>query len=150
MVNACHQLLRRACVLAMMANEARSSKPTAASAPTAASFDAYSSELQAAALNSTKLAAALPPDIGFHRSVDKDFARAIETCSERTLRLTNKLLELSSGQSSSKGKAKLQDEEDVLDSFQALVGDVLDQLFEQAVRSRRVKIANMLMIKTGY
>lgn len=96
-------------------------------------FETYSSELQAAALNSTKLAAALPSDIAFHRSVDRDFAQSLEVCSERTLKIANKLLDVSSINSRSKGKAKLQNKEDLLDNFQALVGDVLDQLFEQAV-----------------
>ena len=114
-----------------MLDEAESSKSVVT--PPSDSFDAYLSELQAAALNSTKLAVVLPADIAFHRSVDKDFARSIEACSEQTLKLANRILELSTSQSHSKGKAKLQDEEDVLDSFQALVGDVLDQLFEQAV-----------------
>ncbi|KAI5121065.1 hypothetical protein M0805_008580 [Coniferiporia weirii] len=103
---------------------------------TSSSFDAYSADIQGAALGATKLSAALPADISFHRSLDSDFAQAIDSCSERALKLTNRLLGLSATHSSkdsrSKGKRKLEDQEDVLDSFQSLVVDALDQFFEHA------------------
>lgn len=104
------------------------------------SFDAYNGEIQHVALNATKLAAALPPDITFHRSIDQDFAGVIDACSENVLKLTNKLLafSLSSevlGSVRSKGKQKLEDQDDVVDRFSSVVIEVLDGLLEGAVSS---------------
>lgn len=118
-----------------MTSEAGSSKAPKLSST---SFDELNVDLQSAALNSTKLAAALPADISFHRSVDRDYARTIEACSEKALSLTNRLLCLVSDadparSSRAKGKRKLEDQEDVVDKFHTVVIDVLDQLFERGV-----------------
>ncbi|KAH8114700.1 ribonuclease H-like domain-containing protein [Phellopilus nigrolimitatus] len=106
-----------------MSIEAGSSKSGSISSH---SFDEYNANIQGAALNTTKLAAALPTDVTFHRSVDNDFAQAIDSCSEKALRLTNRLLALS------ETRWKLEDQEDVVDSFQSTVVDALDQLYESA------------------
>lgn len=117
-----------------MSSEPGSSKSGKLSSST---FDDLNLALQAAALNSTKLAAALPSDISFHRSVDSDYARTIDTCSDKALSLTNRLIKLVTDadptSSRSKGKRKLEDREDVVDSFHSVVVDVLDQLFERGV-----------------
>ena len=103
-------------------------------------FAVLNSELQAAALKATKLAATLPADLDFHRSLDKQFAGKLDACSEKVLSLTNKLLSfISTGEQSKsskgKGKRRLEDEDDVVDKFNSIVVDAVDQLFERAVRS---------------
>ena len=103
-------------------------------------FDDYYAQLQNAALKATKHAAGLPADLAFHRSVDSDVAKNLETCSERVVSMTNALLDLAStiGNSKSvkgKGKARLQDEDDFLDRFGALIVEPMDQLLERAVRN---------------
>lgn len=104
----------------------------------ASNFDIYNDDIQAAALNATKLSVALPSDVNFHRSVNSDFAQALDECSAKTLGLANKLLALSEGgqshASSAKGKGKLRDQASVVDGFAPHIVDVLDQLFERAVR----------------
>jgi exosome complex exonuclease RRP6 len=103
-------------------------------------FDGYYAQLQTAALKATKHAAGLPADLAFHRSVDSDLANNLETCTEKVVSMTNALLDLAStiGNSKStkgKGKARLQDEDDLLDRFEALVVEPMDQLLERAVCS---------------
>jgi hypothetical protein len=103
-------------------------------------FDGYYAQLQTAALKATKHAAGLPADLAFHRSVDSDLAKDLETCSKKVVSMSNVLLDLMStiGNSKSakgKGKARLQDEDDFLDRFEALVVEPMDQLLERAVRS---------------
>ena len=115
------------------------STPSGSSSPTA-DFEAYNNELQSKALTATRLAAALPSDIGFHRSTDADFARALDVCSEKVLLIANELLLFAAASrngvsSRSKGKAKLTTQDDVVDGFQSLVVDVLDTLLERAVSS---------------
>ncbi len=103
-------------------------------------FDGYYAQLQTAALKATKHATGLPADLAFHRSVDSDLANNLETCTEKVVSMTNALLDLAStiGNSKSakgKGKARLQDEDDLLDRFEALIVEPMDQLLERAVRS---------------
>ena len=112
--------------------EASSSK---AGRITSSNFDTYNTEIQGLALEATKLAAGLPPDVAYHRTVDSEFAKAVDICSEKALRLANKLLSLASneGPSLGKGKARLEEEDDVTDRFGSIVVDVLDHLFERVV-----------------
>jgi exosome complex exonuclease RRP6 len=103
-------------------------------------FDDYYAQLQNAALKATKHAAGLPADLAFHRSVDSDLAKDLEKCSKRVVSMTNALLDLAStiGNSKSakgKGKARLQDEDEFLDRFGALIVEPMDQLLERAVRN---------------
>ena len=125
-----------------MAIEPGSSKSTLVSS---SSFDSYYSDVQNSILRATKLAVALPTDVSFHQTVDDSFAREIDCCSSRTLRLTNSLLELSrnnySLNSPAKRKRKLEVQEDVVDSFGSLVVDVLDQLFERVVCELSIQLA---------
>ncbi|TFK69512.1 hypothetical protein BDN72DRAFT_767808 [Pluteus cervinus] len=101
-------------------------------------FDDYHSSLQSLALASVRNAVAFPQDISFHRSMSSGFARDLEEVEKRVLRLTNKLLDLSAsldtsreGSRKEKEKARLQDEDDVTDSFHSAVVDVVDQLLER-------------------
>ena len=103
-------------------------------------FDGYYAQLQKAALKATKHAAGLPTDLAFHRSVDSDLAKDLETCSKRVVSMTNALLGLASTIGNSKnakgnGKARLQDEDDFLYRFQASIVEPMDQLLERAVRN---------------
>jgi exosome complex exonuclease RRP6 len=103
-------------------------------------FDGYYAQLQNAALKATKHAAGLPTDLAFHRSVDSDLAKDLETCSKRVVSMTNLLLDLASTIGNSKGakekgKARLQDEDDFLDRFEGLIVEPMDRLLERAVRN---------------
>ena len=103
------------------------------------SFDPHITRLQAAALGATRKAAVLPADIAFHRSMDPEFAQGLDAFSERVLAMTNKLLNLVSNvdqtqTSRGKGKAKLENQDDVVDNFHSLVVDSMDQLLEKTVR----------------
>ncbi|KAA1473827.1 hypothetical protein DENSPDRAFT_780589 [Dentipellis sp. KUC8613] len=101
---------------------------------TAADFDDYNTRLQAAALTATRNSAGLPSDLGFHRSVDRDLAKGLDTCSDRILNITNKLLGLTAtaGTSKGKGKGKLEDQDDFMDRFESLIVESMDQLLERA------------------
>ncbi len=105
--------------------------------PSSSAFDEQHSKLQASALKATRNAASLPADINFYRSIDTDLAHDVDAISSRVLNLTNKLLQLSSSTdkkvATGKGKAKLKDQDDVVDNFRSLVVDVMDQLFERTV-----------------
>jgi hypothetical protein len=96
-----------------------------------------STKVQSAALKATRTAAGLPTDIGFHRSIDSGLAHDIDAVSSRVLNLTNRLLQYSSSGNSQaakgKGKARLEDQDDVVDNFHSLVVDVMDELFERTV-----------------
>lgn len=101
-------------------------------------FDDFNTGLQVAALKSTKHALGLPSDLGFHRSMDPDFSKELDAFSARVLSVTNSLLNLAIPSDTSKnfrgrGKVKLEDEDEVMDSFQSLVVDTMDQLLERAV-----------------
>jgi exosome complex exonuclease RRP6 len=97
-------------------------------------FDDYNSRLQTTALKATKSAANLPADVAFHRSIDRNFARQLDVCSEKVLSLTNSLITLASTASSSKGKGKkkLEDYEDFMDLFESVVVESMDRLLEHA------------------
>lgn len=87
-----------------------------------------------AALKATRNAALLPPDIAFHKSMDPTFAKDLDAFSSKVLFLTNQLLELAATVHTSgkdKGKGKVRSEDDILDSFETLVVDRMDQLLER-------------------
>lgn len=103
-------------------------------------FNDYYSSLQTLALTSVRNGLALPQDVAFHRSMNPGFAREIDNVEKRVLALTSKLLSLSAGsdtttEGSRKGKERacLQDQDDLIDTFQSLVVDVVDQLLERTV-----------------
>ena len=101
------------------------------------SFEDYNLKLQTSILNPTKHAFALPADIQFHKSIDHDFAEEIEACSTKVLSITNKLLTLATSSTTNlggKGKARLiVDQDDVVDDFDSVVVDIMDQLLERVV-----------------
>lgn len=100
-------------------------------------FDEYYQKLQTAGVTATRKAAGLPPDVAFHRSMDREFAQGLDTFSERVVAMTNRLLTLVSTvdqTSNRKGKAKLENQDDVMDNFHAIVVDSVDQLLEKTVR----------------
>jgi exosome complex exonuclease RRP6 len=109
----------------------------ASSSLSPASFDALNTKLQAVALKTTKYAAVLPADIGFHRSMDPTVVKELDQISSRVLKLQNRILGLTSTvNTDTKGKAKAQlhDQDDLLDNFQSTIVDSVDQLLERAVR----------------
>jgi len=101
-------------------------------------FDAYNIHLQTSALTTTRKAAGLPTDLAFHRSMDQELAESLDIFSGRVLSVTNRLLSLVTAVDRTKvrgtRKAKLESEEDVVDSFHSLVVDAMDQLLERTVR----------------
>lgn len=110
------------------------------------SFDAFYGKIQTSALDSVRKSVGIPTDVSFHRSVDPVLATQLDMLSTRVLSLTNRVLGLSqlsagstSNSSGRKGKDKetqrLHGQDDVVDSFQSLVVDVVDGLFERTVRS---------------
>lgn len=106
------------------------------------SYDAYQIALQSAAVSSIKASMSLPKDISYHRSLDRNFGKRLDACSDRILTLTSRLLDYaeasndiegSSTWRKDKGKRRLETEEDVVDDFHSRVVDVLDQLLERTV-----------------
>ena len=100
-------------------------------------FEDYNLKLQTSILNPTKHAFALPTDIQFHKSIDRDFAEEIDSCSTKVLSITNRLLILAASSTvhlAGKGKAKLVMGQDcVVDDFDSVVVDIMDQLLERVV-----------------
>ncbi|KAF8148190.1 hypothetical protein B0H34DRAFT_737252 [Crassisporium funariophilum] len=101
-----------------------------------AAFDAYNAQLQGLALTATRKAVGLPADVAFHRSMDHSFAQELDAFSARVLSVTNKLLSLVGSVDTTqggrgKGKAKLTNQDDVIDNFHSLVVDSMDQLLER-------------------
>jgi hypothetical protein len=110
---------------------------SSSSAITRDNFDAHDQALQAAALKALKAAAgALPADIDFHRTLDSEYAAALDATAARVLAMTNSLLAYAEGAAGgAKGKSRLRDKDDVLDRFHAVVVDAMDGMLEQTVRS---------------
>ena len=101
-------------------------------------FDQFNGNLQGAALKATRHALSLPSDLAFHRSMDQELAQDLDSFSARILSITNDLLAFVSTADSTqstraKEKLKLENQDDVVDSFQSLVVDTMDQLLERAV-----------------
>jgi hypothetical protein len=100
-------------------------------------FEDYNLKLQTSILNPTKHAFSLPTDIQFHKSIDRDFAEEIEACSTKVLSIANKLLTLTTSSTTSLGgggKARLLvDQDDIVDDFDSVVVDIMDQLLESVV-----------------
>ncbi|RDB15305.1 Exosome complex exonuclease rrp6 [Hypsizygus marmoreus] len=115
----------------MMDSEASSSTTL-----TSGVFDEFNTQLQANALKTTRSALALPDDVAFHRSMDSAFSKDLDIFSSRVLSLANKLLALTATadvtqSSRSKGKGKLENQDDVVDNFHSLIVDSMDQLLER-------------------
>lgn len=115
-------------------------------------FDAFNAKLQASALAATRKSAGIPADVAFHRSMDQDLASNLDAFSERVLAMTNRLLNLAStvDHTRSKGKAKLESEDDVVDQFHSLVVDSVDQLLERTVCSSVLSYGSETHQISGY
>ncbi|KII90883.1 hypothetical protein PLICRDRAFT_39491 [Plicaturopsis crispa FD-325 SS-3] len=101
------------------------------------SFDEFNAQLQGAALKAIKNSVSLPSDLAFHRSIDSELAKELDAFSSRVLSVTNDLLALVSTVDASqagrgKGKQKLQSQDDVVDRFESLIVESMDQLLERA------------------
>lgn len=101
-------------------------------------FNDYNAGLQAAALKATKHSAGLPSDVAFYKSINKDFSNNLDACSDKALSLVNRLLFLASTADSTKsakgkGKARLEDQDDLVDRFESIIVESMDQLLERAV-----------------
>lgn len=114
-------------------------------------FDEYNTALQAAALKAVKSSVAnVPTDLSFHRTVNPGYAKDLDACSARVLSITNKLLSLVATANVTpaargKGKARLENQDDVVDNFHSLVVDAMDQMLERAVSP--LPLAGMLALK---
>ncbi|KAK0437138.1 ribonuclease H-like domain-containing protein [Desarmillaria tabescens] len=98
----------------------------------ATNFEELNTNIPRAALKATRNAALLPPDLAFHKSMDPSFAKDIDVFSSKVLFLTNRLLELAATiDTPGKGKGKVRSEDDILDSFETLIVDRMDQLLER-------------------
>ena len=100
-------------------------------------FEDYNLKLQTSILIPTKHAFALPTDIQFHKSIDRDLAEEIEACSTKVLSITNKLLTLTASSTTNLGgnggTRLIIDQDDVVDDFDSVVVDIMDQLLERVV-----------------
>lgn len=76
--------------------------------------------------------------MSYQRTMDRQFSKDLDACSERVLGLAGRLLEFAKGKEGAgkkekgKGRETLR-EEDVLDGYHNVVIDVMDQLFESVV-----------------
>ncbi|KAK2465781.1 hypothetical protein APHAL10511_002325 [Amanita phalloides] len=112
------------------------SRSSSASPISSTVFDEYSQKLQQAALKATRIAVQIPSDVSFHRTMDTNLSKDLDDFSTRLLSLTNRLLSLAStvdstASSRDKGKARLQSQDHVVDHFQSVVVDCMDQLMER-------------------
>lgn len=85
--------------------------------------------------------------------MDASFARDLDALSERALELTNKLLDATYTLSNSgdvKGKRKMRDQDDVVDKFQSVVVDSMDQLLERSVSVPFQLSRNVAQLVLGY
>lgn len=141
--------------------------------PPKTAIDDYLTELKTRTDKAVSSSKELPKDIPFHRSLDRKFRTDLDASSARILKLTNRLLKLAQTVQSSpasqrsrsshsqptsaskivknaKGKereeARLNDEDDVVDKYHAIVVDVVDPLLEQVVSVFKVDHSELLVI----
>lgn len=149
--------LSRARLYPFLYNMSRSAPANRPSTPSPADFDRFLPHITSLFDKLTTHAASLPPksDLAFHRTLDRSFARGLDSTSERVLALTEKLLSVlevdvagkgkdkgkekergtvaSGSGARGKGRRKLLEEEDVVDGFRRGVVEVVDGLLEDAV-----------------
>ena len=128
-----------------MAALANVADPTSSSKP-AFDFASFLSETTAALDALTTYANAFPSrsDLNYHRTLDRAFARDLDSSSSDALTLADKLIDhisserirdgLSKGRLRKQGRRKLKEEEDVTDGYRKAVVDAVDGLLEDAVR----------------
>ncbi|CAE6458731.1 unnamed protein product [Rhizoctonia solani] len=108
-----------------------SSDSEAAPIPPPTDLPAYTARLQSTIIPPTRIAAALPlgNDLAYKRTLDRNAAKQLDAVSKRIRGIVDKLVIYTGGPD--KGKARADDLLDGRD-YRALVGDVLDQLLENA------------------
>ncbi|KAG2173280.1 hypothetical protein INT43_004654 [Umbelopsis isabellina] len=94
-------------------------------------FKEYQNALFAALTGATRAANAIPiSDLGYYRSLDRDFAKTLDSCSEKVLKLSNSMLKYASVEES-ESASRFHDVDDVLDRYGVAI-DVVDNLLEKA------------------
>ncbi|CAE6442662.1 unnamed protein product [Rhizoctonia solani] len=108
-----------------------SSDSEAAPIPPPTDLTAYAARLQSAIIPPTRIATslALGNDLAYQRTLDRNAAKQLDAVSKRVRGIVDKLVAYAGGADKGKGRA-----DDLLDGrdYRALVGDVLDQLLENA------------------
>jgi hypothetical protein len=95
-------------------------------------FKEYQNALFAALTGATRAANAIPiSDLGYYRSLDRDFAKTLDSCSEKVLKLSNNMLKYASVDEPESSQ-RFHDVDDVLDRYGVAI-DVVDNLLEKAV-----------------
>ncbi|KAG9103839.1 exosome nuclease subunit [Ceratobasidium sp. 370] len=114
----------------MAATESSDSEIVSVPSPT--DLAAYTARLQSAIIAPTRLASSLPlgSSLAYERTLDRTTAKELDAVSGRILNLVDRLV----GYAGGKGKGKALSADDLLDgrSYRSVVGDVLDQLLENA------------------
>ncbi|QRW20152.1 3'-5' exonuclease [Rhizoctonia solani] len=108
-----------------------SSDSEAAPIPAPTDLEAYTARLQSSIIPPTRIAAKLPlgSDLAYQRTLHRNAAKQLDAVSKRIRGIVDKLVTYANGPD--KGKARADDLLDRRD-YRALVGDVLDQLLENA------------------
>ncbi|KAF8713286.1 hypothetical protein RHS03_00958, partial [Rhizoctonia solani] len=108
-----------------------SSDSEAAPIPPPTDLEAYTARLQSSIIPPTRIAAKLPlgSDLAYQRTLHRNAAKQLDAVSKRIRGIVDKLVTYANGPD--KGKARADDLLDRRD-YRALVGDVLDQLLENA------------------
>ncbi|CAE6460321.1 unnamed protein product [Rhizoctonia solani] len=99
--------------------------------PPPTDLEAYTARLQSAIIPPTRIAASLAygNDLAYQRTLDRNAAKQLDAVSKRVRGIVDKLVVYAGG--ADKGKARADDLLDGRD-YRALVGDILDQLLENA------------------
>jgi hypothetical protein len=95
-------------------------------------FKEYQNALFTALTGATRAANAIPiADLGYFRSLDRGFAKTLDSCSEKVLNLSNNMLKYASVDDS-EAAPRFYDIDDVMDRYGIAI-DVVDNLLEKAV-----------------
>lgn len=99
-------------------------------------FKEYQNALFTALTGATRAANAIPiADLGYYRSLDRDFAKTLDSCGDKVLKLSNIILKHASIDDT-ETSARFFDIDDVMDRFGMAI-DVVDNLLEKAVSRNR-------------
>ncbi|KAH8552731.1 ribonuclease H-like domain-containing protein, partial [Umbelopsis sp. PMI_123] len=94
-------------------------------------FKEYQNALFTALTGATRAANAIPiADLGYFRSLDRGFAKTLDSCSEKVLNLSNNMLKYASVDDS-EAAPRFYDIDDVMDRYGIAI-DVVDNLLEKA------------------
>lgn len=99
-------------------------------------FKEYQNALFTALTGATRAANAIPiADLGYFRSLDRGFAKTLDSCSEKVLKLSNSMLKYASVEEA-EAAPRFYDIDDVMDRYNIAI-DVVDNLLEKAVSESR-------------